>query len=60
MLCLVHMKEHDFFFSLLVGCVLFLKMLAIDSKSKGVSCFWICFTAVNEVIGCAEVTFRLL
>lgn len=39
MLCMMHMKERDFFFLPLVGCVLFLRMLAIDSESKEVSCF---------------------
>lgn len=37
MLCLIHMKEHDFFFFPLVGCVLFLKMLAIDVIDEDVS-----------------------
>lgn len=58
MLCVMHMKEYVY--SPLTGCVLILKMLAINSESKGISCFWVCFTAVSEVIRCAEVTFQLL
>lgn len=48
MLYLMHMKGQDFwFFPPLVGCVLFLKMLAIDSESKGVSCFWVLLLSVK-------------